>query len=150
MNNNIIALAKKLRKNSTPAENLLWSHLRAEQLEGLKFRRQQLIGNYIIDFVCFEKKIVIEVDGGQHSIEKEKDNIRDEWLKGQGFKVLRFWNNEVLMNIEGVLEVIRKGCLSPSLTPPIKGGEVKKGIPSKEGKKVVIPSMEGEMRGVLP
>ena len=126
MNNNIIALAKKLRKNSTPAENLLWSHLRAEQLEGLKFRRQQLIGNYIIDFVCFEKKIVIEVDGGQHAIEKEKDSIRDEWLKGQGFKVLRFWNNEVLMNIESVLEVIRKVCLSPSLTPPIKGGEVKR------------------------
>ena len=100
--------------------------------------------------MCFEKKIVIEVDGGQHAIEKEKDSIRDEWLKGQGFKVLRFWNNEVLMNIESVLEVIRKVCLSPSLTPPIKGGEVKKGIPSKEGKKVVIPSMEGEMRGVLP
>ena|GEM_PF-416928 len=129
MNKDIIALAKKLRKNSTPAENLLWSHLRAEQLEGFKFRRQQLIGNYVVDFVCFERKIVIEVDGGQHAIEKEKDSIRDEWLKGQGFKVLRFWNNEVLMNIEGVLEVIRINCLShPPLTPPIKGGGNERGF----------------------
>ena len=111
----------------------MWSRLRAEQLEGLKFRRQQLIGNYIIDFVCFEKKIVIEVDGGQHAIEKGKDSIRDEWLKGQGFKVLRFWNNEVLMNIESVLEVIRMDCLShPPLTPPIKGGGNKRGDHIKE------------------
>ena len=129
MNKDIIVLAKKLRKNSTPAENLLWSRLRAEQLEGLKFRRQQLIGNYIIDFVCFEKKIVIEVDGGQHAIEKGKDSIRDEWLKGQGFKVLRFWNNEVLMNIESVLEVIRMDCLSPSPDPSHQGrGSNEKGF----------------------
>jgi len=126
---NIINIAKNLRKSSTDAERLLWRHLRANQLEGQKFRRQQPIGNYIVDFVCFDKRIVIEVDGGQHAIEKHKDNERDKWLEGQGFKVLRFWNNEVLMNIGGVLEVIRDKCLyHPPLTPPIKGGGNLKGI----------------------
>ncbi len=74
-------------------------------MEGLKFRRQQPIGSYIVDFVCFSKMLVIEVDGGQHA-ENEKDKQRDAWLRGEGFKVLRFWNNEVLQNIEGVLETI--------------------------------------------
>ncbi|MFQ6083141.1 MAG: endonuclease domain-containing protein [Candidatus Aminicenantia bacterium] len=121
-NNNLIKLAKNLRKRSTDAERLLWKHLRARQLEGLKFRRQQPVGKYILDFVCFEKGIVIEVDGGQHAVEKEKDNERNIWVERQGFKVLRFWNNEVLTNIEGVLEVIKKNCLShPPLTPPVKG-----------------------------
>jgi very-short-patch-repair endonuclease len=114
-NNNLTYFAKNLRKRSTDVENLLWRHLRARQIEGIKFRRQCPIGKYIVDFVCFESKIIIEVDGGQHSIEREKDKERDEWLKSQGFKVLRFWNNEVLTNIEGVLEVIRDKCLfSPS------------------------------------
>ncbi|MBI4743833.1 MAG: endonuclease domain-containing protein [Actinobacteria bacterium] len=100
-------ITKQLRKNLTDAERLLWRHLRAKQLEGMKFRRQEPIGKYIVDFVCFEKKVIIEVDGGQHSEETEKDNERDEWFKIQGFKVLRFWNNEVLTNTEGVLEAIR-------------------------------------------
>jgi len=64
-------------------------------MEGLKFRRQQPIGRYIVDFVCFEKKIIIEVDGGQHAVETKKDTERDEWLRSQGFKVITFWNNEV-------------------------------------------------------
>jgi len=77
-----------------------------------------------VDFVCFEKNIVVEVDGGQHATEIVKDKERDKWLKGQGFKVLRFWNNEVLINIDGVLEVIKKNCLfHPPPTPPIEGGE---------------------------
>ena len=123
MNYNAVTIARNLRKRFTEAEKLLWRYLRARQLEGLKFRRQQPIGNYIVDFVCFEKGLVIEVDGGQHAIEREKDKERDKWLKGQGLKILRFWNNEVLTNIGGVLEVIRERCLShPPLTPPIKGG----------------------------
>jgi very-short-patch-repair endonuclease len=93
-------------------------------MEGLKFRRQEPIGKYIVDFVCYEKGIVIEVDGGQHAMGKEKDEGRDNWFKREGFEVLRFWNNEVLTNIEGVLEVIRRKCLSHlPLPPPIKGGE---------------------------
>jgi very-short-patch-repair endonuclease len=99
--------------------------LKGKQFEGIKFRRQEPIGIFIVDFVTFERRLVIEVDGGQHAEEeKDKDIRRDEWLRTQGFKVLRFWDNEVLKNLEGVLETIRDNCLShPPLTPPIKGGE---------------------------
>jgi very-short-patch-repair endonuclease len=115
-----------LRKGATNAENRLWYHLRAKQLDGIKFRRQEPIGNYIVDFVAFESRLVIEIDGGQHADENGKDHDiqRDAWLKSQGFRVLRFWNNEVLQNLAGVLETIRANCLRhPPLTPPIKGGE---------------------------
>lgn len=123
MNYSPVTTARNLRKRFTEAENLLWRYLRSRQLEGLKFRRQQPIGNYIVDFVCFDKGLVIEVDGGQHAIEIEKDSERDKWLKGQKFEVLRFWNNEVLTHIEEVLEVIRERCLChPPLAPPIEGG----------------------------
>ncbi len=88
MSNKITDIAKNLRRKSTNAERLLWRHLRAKQLEGLKFRRQQPVGNYIVNFVCFEKRIVIEVDGGQHAIEKDKDNERDK--NGLKDKVLKF------------------------------------------------------------
>ncbi len=110
MHKPLIKTAKTLRNRSTDAEILLWKHLRAKQLEGIKFRRQQPIGRYIVAFVCFGRRIIIEVDGGQHS-EEGKDKARDAWLKMQGFKVFRFWNNEVLTNIQGVLEVIRNNCL---------------------------------------
>jgi very-short-patch-repair endonuclease len=113
-------IARKLRKNLTDAEKYLWKRLRFKQLAGLKFRRQQPIGNYIVDFVCFERRIAIEIDGGQHAEDhkKSKDIKRDSWLRQQGFKVLRFWNNEALKNINGVLEVIMKEFLShPPLTP---------------------------------
>ena len=110
MKDKIATIAKTLRKKSTDAENVLWKQLRRKQLEGLKFRRQQPRDNYVVDFVCFEKRIVIEVEGGQHSIERDKDSERDNYLVINGFKVLRFWNNEVLQNIEGVLEMIRKSC----------------------------------------
>ena len=100
--------------------------MKGKNLDGIKFRRQEPIGDYIVDFVAFEKRLVIEIDGGQHAEEKEKDkdHRRDEWLRSEGFKVLRFWSNEVLLNLEGVLETIRVNCLRhPPLTPPIKGGE---------------------------
>lgn len=102
--------AQELRKKSTDAERLLWRHLRAKQLEGLKFRRQEPIGNLIVDFVCFDRSLIVEVDGGQHVREKAKDDERTRWLEEQGFKVLRFWNNDVMKNIEGVLKVIRDNC----------------------------------------
>ena len=117
MSSDIITIAKTLRKRLTDAEHVLWKHLRSKQFGGLKFRRQQPIGSYIVDFVCFERRIVIEVDGGGHAFEKVKDNERDRWLRGEGFKVLRFWNNEVLQNIDGVLEVIEGHILSPSPRP---------------------------------
>jgi len=119
------ALGKVLRKRPTQAEQLLWKHLRMRQLGGFKFRRQQPIDNYIVDFVCFEKRIIIEVDGGQHSECKENDMARDNYLRHQGFQVIRFWNNEVLKNMDGVLAIIRDRCLSPApQSPPVKGGEV--------------------------
>jgi very-short-patch-repair endonuclease len=92
-------------------EKLLWSRLRSKQLHGVKFRRQQPIENFIVDFVSFEKRIVIELDGGQHKMNKEKDNERDRFLAENGFTVLRFWDNDVSENLEGVLEAIRKKCL---------------------------------------
>ena len=125
MRNKLQNIAKILKKRPTEAEKLMWRHLRLRQLEGLKFRRQEPIGNYVVDFVCYEKKIIVEIDGGQHCA--EKDGNRDRWLESQDFKVLRFWNTEVLKNAQGVWEVIRKNCLScdsPSPAPPIKGGEI--------------------------
>ena len=124
MPSKMTTLAKNLRKRATEAERILWRHLRGRQLEGFKFRRQQPIGNYIVDFVCFEKWIIIELDGGQHATLTEKDSKREKWLSKRGFKVIRFWNNGVLTNICGVLELIKEHCLNhPPLTPPIKGGE---------------------------
>ena len=123
MINRLVNTAKTLRKSQTDAEKLLWKllwkHLRAKQMEGFKFRRQQPLRNYVIDFICLEQSLVIEVDGGQHA-DNKKDEERDAWLKSEGFKVLRFWNNEVLTNLKGVLEVIRESCLNhPPLTPPL-------------------------------
>ncbi len=110
---NKIAIAKKLRINSTDTEKYLWKYLRGKQLTGFKFRRQHTIGKYIVDFVNLERRIIIELDGGQH-LENKKDKLRDKWLKERGYDVLRFWDNKVLTNIEGVLEVIREKLLSPS------------------------------------
>jgi len=108
MHSKLTNVARNLRKKSTEAEKLLWRHLRGKRLEGLRFRRQQTIGGYIVDFVCFEKRVIIEVDGGQHATQKEKDTERDKWFTEQGFRVLRFWNNEVLRNISVVMELIRR------------------------------------------
>ncbi|TET23924.1 MAG: endonuclease domain-containing protein [Candidatus Stahlbacteria bacterium] len=105
MRNRLYPLAKGLRKNMTQAERKLWKYLKNKQL-GVKFRRQYPIDNYIVDFVCLESRLVVEIDGGQHS-ESRTDTSRDEYLRSQGFKVLRFWNTEVLENIEGVLDKIR-------------------------------------------
>jgi len=98
--------AKHLRNNSTASERHLWRYLKNRQINGTKFRRQQRIGNYIVDFVSFEKNIIIELDGGQHTIFEKKDKIRDKWLEEEGYKVLRFWDNDVFRNIGGVLERI--------------------------------------------
>ena len=127
MTKGLTDLAKDLRKKSTDVEQLLWSRLRAGLLEGMKFRRQHPIGRHIVDFVCLEKKLIIELDGGQHALPKEmeKDTQRDAWLEKEGYVVVRFWDNEVLTNLKGVLEVIRERLLrSPSpQSPPLKGGE---------------------------
>ena len=107
--------AKDLRANMTDAERLLWKHLRAHRLNGHKFRRQQPLGPYIVDFVHCCARLVVEADGGQHN-ESETDKQRDTWLQEQGFQVLRFWNNDILQNTDAVLEVIfRAVTASPHL-----------------------------------
>lgn len=97
--------SRELRANSTDAETKLWNALRNRQIAGYKFVRQQPIGHYICDFVCREKMLVVEADGGQH-LESKRDEERDRYLGERGYRVLRFWNNDVLSNIEGVLTVI--------------------------------------------
>ena len=96
--------ARELRKNMTDAERLLWSKLRRKQL-GVKFRRQVPIGNYIVDFLCPAKKLIIELDGSQH-IDSEYDRKRDKFLESKGYTILRFWDNEVLKETEAVLQRI--------------------------------------------
>jgi very-short-patch-repair endonuclease len=117
--NPLYPFARELRNNSTDTERLLWRYLKSRQIEGVKFRRQQPIETYIVDFVSFEKRIIIELDGGQHA-EKDYDTQRDACLRANGFTVLRFWNNEVIDNIAAVLEVVRRQCLhgaSPNPCP---------------------------------
>ncbi|EKF74105.1 hypothetical protein A11A3_10616 [Alcanivorax hongdengensis A-11-3] len=113
--------AKELRKNMTDAERLLWRHLRARRLNGQKFRRQQPLGPYIVDFVHFGERLIVEADGGQHN-GSHKDWQRDAWLRDQGFQVLRFWNNDILQNVEAVLAVIFN-AVTPSPCPSPARGE---------------------------
>jgi len=119
----LTSVARRLRKHSTDAELHLWRHLRGRQIEGFKFRRQQPVGKYVVDFVNLEKKVVVELDGGQHAVDPG-DKIRDEWLRAEGYRVLRFWDNQVLSNLEGVLENIRDSLLTPHPDPLPQGERV--------------------------
>ena len=111
-NNDTHQLAKTLRRNQSDAERNLWSKLRNAQMNGVKFRRQQPVGNYIVDFITFDKNLIIEVDGSQHDApdQKKKDEERTRYLESRDYRVLRFWNNEVLQNLEGVASKILE-CL---------------------------------------
>jgi len=122
-NPTLISQARELRKNLTDAEKKLWHHLSHEQLEGMKFRRQHPMGDkYIVDFVCLEIKLVVELDGGQHAEQKSYDDRRTAFLEAEGYRVLRFWNNEVMENIEGVWMRIRETLLAPVISPsPLRG-----------------------------
>lgn len=132
---------RELRCNQTDAERLLWSRLRNKQLYGLKFFRQYSIGSYIIDFYCSKLSLAIELDGGQHNEEqnREYDAARTEYLMAQGINVMRFWNSEVIQNIDGVLEKITPPCCwnRNSLFPPLKvrGGGEAGGVNLREDKK---------------
>jgi very-short-patch-repair endonuclease len=105
-NEKMIRNARKLRANQTDAETVLWNRIRSRQIDGNKFVRQQPIIGYVCDFVCREKFLIIEVDGGQHS-ESVSDAVRDRRLTEQGYRALRLWNNDVLGNLEGVLAAIQ-------------------------------------------
>lgn len=122
------ANARRLRRGMTDAERLLWRELRHKQVKGLKFRRQHPVGSYICDFVCIEADLVIEVDGGQHAERRDSDEARTAWLNSQGFRVLRFWNNEILHDIDAVRQAIwsalQQGRADPTnpVPPPGQGG----------------------------
>jgi very-short-patch-repair endonuclease len=115
-----IRLARRLRADQTDAETVLWNRIRNRRIDGHKFVRQEPIAGYICDFVCREKRLIIEVDGGQHN-ESAADAVRDERLVEKGYKVLRFWNNDVLGNIDGVLTIIQTELAElaphPTLSP---------------------------------
>ncbi len=108
---------RTLRQNMTEAEQRLWKHLRAHRLDGRKYRRQQPIGPSIVDFVHFGARLVVEADGGQHA-DSPRDAVRDAWLRRQGFTVLRFWNDDILLRTNGVLEAIWAALAAAAPTPP--------------------------------
>ena len=101
-----LSKARRLRKESTDAERVLWGLLRSRNLAGWKFRRQAPLGRYIVDFVSFEGKLIVELDGSQHMDRVEYDEERTKWLQGEGFRVVRFWNNEVFSQTTSVQETI--------------------------------------------
>ena len=116
--------ARELRRNSTDAERLLWRHLRDRRLAGLKFRRQQPLGPFFADFVCLEAHLIVEVDGGQHAHRTRQDDSRTQYLCKLGFRVLRYWNNDVLRDVRAVLEEIwRVGVGNPHPSPLPQAGE---------------------------
>ena len=130
-----LAYSKELRKNMTDTENIMWYYLKNKQLNGLKFRRQEAIGKYIVDFVCYEKKLVLEIDGSQHNDVQgiESDKIKRKFLEDNGFKVLRFWNNEVYVDIEAVLSKI---LLETDYSPLV--GESESMIPERGIKPILL------------
>jgi len=111
-----ITLARKLRRNATAAETALWRILRSSGLDGIKFRRQQPIGPYIVDFISYSHRLIIECDGGQHA-GNPSDAVRDKWFGEQGFRTLRFWNHEILGNREGVVRAILAATPHPNPLP---------------------------------
>jgi very-short-patch-repair endonuclease len=117
------SFSRSLRQKQTEAERIIWNCLRSKRFQGLKFRRQQPIGPYIADFCCLEEKLVVELDGGQHVKNADKDAVRTKLLEDEGFRVIRIWDNEVFDNIDGVLEHIRQQIRKPpSPQPsPLKG-----------------------------
>lgn len=112
--------ARHLRKNQTVAEQKLWKLIRYRQLAGHRFRRQEPIGFCIADFICYDKKLIIELDGSPHLVNKEYDKRRTEWLNSQGFRILRFWDSEVTEDIDSVKKTILESLLLPS--PPVGEG----------------------------
>jgi len=120
------SLSRKLRRQATDVEHLLWNYLRARQLAGFKFRRQVVIEPYIVDFACFEARLIIEADGGQHVERNESDAKRTVYLESLGYRVIRFWNHEILEHTDAVLEQIQRALInipSPRPSPEGRGGQ---------------------------
>ena len=127
--------ARGLRLGMTDAEQALWYRLRNRQLDGCKFRRQHEVDRYVVDFACTERMLVVEIDGGQHLEQQDYDDARTRHLQPKGYRVLRFWNNDVLTNIESVLEAVISALASPgpSPQPSPRRGEGAKGAARSTG-----------------
>jgi very-short-patch-repair endonuclease len=144
-----IDTARNLRRNQTEAEKRLWARLRNRQLCRAKFRRQHAIGYFYADFVCIEARLIVELDGGQHGLQSDRDRMRTDFLEREGFRVIRFWNNDVMSNMEGVLMRIEE-LLCPLIPTLLSGGE--KGLKctlSLAGRRpLALPLPSGERVGV--
>ncbi len=116
------SLARAQRRQATDAEHLLWTHLRGRQLMGFKFRRQEVIEPYIVDFVCLDAKLIIEADGGQHAEQIAYDARRTSELETMGYRVMRFWNHEILKELHSVLEQIQSALIEIPSPQPSPGG----------------------------
>jgi very-short-patch-repair endonuclease len=118
------ARVRTLRQNMTEAERRVWQILRSHQMKGYKFRRQVPIGRYIADFVCHEARLIVEIDGGQHDRLSPREAERSGFLQHEGYRILRFWNNEVLANLDGLHKTIADelGRITPTQTLPHQGG----------------------------
>jgi very-short-patch-repair endonuclease len=116
--------ARHLRKNLTDTERFVWHRLRKRQLAHFKFRRQMPLGPFIVDFISLERRVILELDGGQHTEQAEEDQKRTEWLQGQGFRVLRFWNHEVWKDWDAIEQVLWEAleAVPPTPTLPRQGG----------------------------
>ena len=121
-------LARKLRQQSTDAERMLWKHLRAHRMAGYKFRRQVVIEPYIVDFICLDARLIVEADGGQHLEQAEDDLKRSAFLQSRGYKVIRFWNDEILTDTHIVLERIYNNLIAA----PLPEGELVRPIHAPE------------------
>ncbi|MCX6761671.1 MAG: DUF559 domain-containing protein, partial [Candidatus Moranbacteria bacterium] len=113
--------SRKLRKEATPQEIILWSRIKNRQFKNLKFKRQNQVGTYIVDFICEEKKLIIELDGWQHSEQESYDTERTEYLERQGYKVIRIWNGEINSNLTGVFLKLDEYCEPSPSSPPRRG-----------------------------
>jgi DNA repair protein RecO (recombination protein O) len=144
---NLVQYARELRANQTEAETKLWHHLRAHRFDGYSFRSQYPIDEkYIADFVCLEKKLIIEVDGGQHAEQVEYDQMRSEFMEEKGFDIIRFWNNEVMENLEGVLTLIAEKLKTSSPPLPRKREREQKNPPPT---KAHSPEPEAYIKEIL-
>jgi very-short-patch-repair endonuclease len=147
----MLARARQLRREMTPQERILWGHLRGRRFEGFKFRKQMWLAGYIADFACPEARLVVEADGSQHSDNAEYDAQRERAFAALGWRTLRFWNNEINENLEGVLSAIAAALPSPShpasraaCPSPLEGEGLKTPLPVGEREGPAAKRWEGE------